>query len=434
MTEEKVDVCVVGAGPAGLTAAYLLAKAGLDVMLFERGRYPGAKNVMGGIFYRHPLDKVIPGFTANAPLERPIAQQRILVLEGESTVEINIRDEVFTREPFNSFSVLRAQFDKWYGEQVEEAGAFLINETTVIGLMMENGKVVGVRTDRPDGDMRCDVVIAADGINSLLAKEAGLHPELKPEMVALAVKEIIELPREKIDDRFNLENGEGAACEYVTSLTQGGLGLGFLYTNKESVSLGIGVLLSDMMAKKINPHELIESIKEQPGIRRYIAGGETKEYLAHLIPEGGYHAVPPVAADGLLLVGDAAMLVNSLHREGSNLAVESGRLAAETVLEAREAKDFTAQGGLSGYSKKLAASFVMKDLHKYRDLFHYISSKPHMLLDYPALLAKIGRDALTVDGEPKKDKQKRLIKEAKKTRGLLGMAMDMWGLWRRFKG
>jgi electron transfer flavoprotein-quinone oxidoreductase len=432
--EEKVDVCIVGAGPAGATAALILARAGLDVMLFERGRFPGAKNVMGGIFYRQALESILPEQVASAPLERPIAQQRVMLMEGDSTVEAAFRDESFAKPPYNSFSVLRAVFDKWYAEQAEAAGAFLINETTVESLLWEDGKVVGVRTGRADGDMRCDVVIAADGVNSLLAKEAKLHPEWKTDMVALAVKEIIELDQQKIEDRFNLENGEGAACEFITDLTRGGLGLGFLYTNMETVSLGIGVLLSDVVAKKLNPNDLIEAVKLQPGIRRYIAGGETREYLAHLIPEGGYRAVPPVACDGMLLAGDAAMLVNSLHREGSNLAVESGRLAAQTVLEAKKLGDYSAAGGLSSYQKKLAESFVMKDLYKYRDFFGYLHRKPKFLSEYPGLVMKVLREALTVDGEPKRDKQKRLMKEVKRVRGPIGMAMDMWGLWRKFRG
>ncbi len=104
--EEKVDVCIVGAGPAGATAALILAREGLDVMLFERGRFPGAKNVMGGIFYRQALEGIIPDFATSAPMERPIAQQRIMLMEGESTVEASYRDESFTRPPYNSFSVL----------------------------------------------------------------------------------------------------------------------------------------------------------------------------------------------------------------------------------------------------------------------------------------------------------------------------------------
>jgi electron transfer flavoprotein-quinone oxidoreductase len=104
------------------------------------------------------------------------------------------------------------------------------------------------------------------------------------------------------------------------------------------------------------------------------------------------------------------------------------------VLEAKKLGDFTAVRGLSSYKKKLAESFVMKDLYKYRDFFSYLHKKPKFLKEYPSLVMKILREALTVDGEPKREKQQRLMKEARRMRGPIGMAMDAWGLWRKFRG
>ncbi len=429
MEEEKFDVIVVGAGPAGLAAAYILAKNGLNVVVCERGEFPGAKNVMGGILYRHATEQVIPEFWKEAPIERPIVEQRIMLTEKESAVTLAFRDPTFGQEPYNNFSVLRAKFDRWFSEKVEEAGAFVIPETMVDEAIIKDGKVVGVRTGREDGDLFADVVIAADGVNSLLAKKAGLHPEIPPQHVALAVKEIIAMPQEKIEDRFALENGQGVAIELVGEVTGGMMGTGFIYTNRDSISVGVGAILSDYIKKHISPYDLIEYMKQHPAVRPLLAGGESKEYMAHLIPEGGYKAVPKLYTDGMLVAGDAAMLVNSFHREGSNLAITSGRLAAETVLEAKKKNDFSAQS-LSLYQQKLEESFVMKDLKKYKDAHHFFDVNSHFLTLYPQLANYVAKELMTVDSVPKQEKQKAIMKTVTSKRSLLQLGMDMFRVWR----
>src|SRR5512134_1007343 len=195
---EKFDAIVVGAGPSGNTAAYTLAKAGLKVLQIERGEYPGSKNVQGAILYADALEKIIPDFRDDAPLERHIIEQRIWVLDDASFVGTHHRSDDFNKPPYNRYTIIRAQFDKWFSGKVQEAGALLICETTVSHLLMDDERVVGVRTDRQGGDIFADVVILADGVNSLLAKKAGFHPELNPRDVALAVKEIHFLPQEQI--------------------------------------------------------------------------------------------------------------------------------------------------------------------------------------------------------------------------------------------
>lgn len=429
MEEEKFDVIVVGAGPAGLSAAYTLAQAGLQVLVFERGEYPGSKNVMGGILYRQPTEAILPGFWKEAPLERPIVEQRLWVLAEDSAITFGYKSQRLAQEPYNSFSVLRAKFDRWFAGKVEEAGAFILTETVVEGLLRENGKVVGVRTGREDGDVRADVVIAADGVNSLLARDAGLHPELSPHQVALAVKEIIALPREKIEDRFNLEPGQGAAIELVGEATGRMIGTGFIYTNQESLSVGVGAIAADFVATSIKPYELIEHMKSHPAVRPLLAGGETKEYMAHLIPEGGYKAIPKLYADGLLVVGDAAMLVNSLHREGSNLALTSGKLAAQTVLRAREKGDFSAQS-LSLYQRLLEESFIIKDLKKYKDATHFLETHRELFTLYPELMNEAAYEMASVDSVPKQDKQKQIWKMVRSRRPLLRLAKDLFDGWR----
>jgi electron transfer flavoprotein-quinone oxidoreductase len=424
MPEDKFDAIVIGAGPSGLTASIAMAKAGLQVALLERGSYPGAKNVMGGIFYRHPLDTLLPEFWKSAPLERAIVEQRLWMLGPEGHVGGGVRSQHFIDPTPNCWSVFRAKFDRWLGEQAEAAGVMLLTEVTVESLLQEKDKVVGVHTNLEDGDLRSDVVVIAEGVNSLLLRDLGIHPEIKPNQVASAVKEVISLPAEKIEDRFNLEPGQGVAIELFGSLTQGAIGLGFLYSNRDSLSLGVGVLVSDLARLHLNSNDLLEATKNHPSLRPLLAGGKTVEYLAHLIPEGGYLAVPRVHGNGWLAVGDSVMLVNSIHREGSNLAVKSGLLAAEAVRQAKAKNDFSA-AGLAGYRHALEASFVFKDLKKYKRIPHWMEKSPQLFNLYPGLLNDAATEFFQVDGATKREKQRRVLSLVQKRRGLFGAAWDM---------
>jgi len=427
----KFDSIVVGAGPAGTSAALKMAKAGLKVALIERGSYPGSKNVMGGVIYRQALEDDFPDIWDIAPLERYIIEQRYWILSQDSNISISHRSEKFTKKPYNRFTVLRAKFDAWYAKQAEEAGVYLITKTVVTELLTQDGAVIGVSTDRPDGELLADVVILCDGANSLLAQKIGLRQEIETKNVALAVKEIIHMPRGKIEDRFNLEGDEGATIDIYGKVTRGMEGTGFIYTNKDSLSVGIGVVLSDLVENRARPYELLEEMKNHPAIRRIISGGESREYLAHMIPEGGYKAVPKVYGDGVLIAGDAAMMVNGFHREGSNLAITSGKLAAATVIDAKKTNDFSTRM-LSRYRHLLDESFVMMDLKKYRNLPEHIATHPDIFSTYPDMLNEAADEFLTIDGVPKKEKQRRIWKIIKRHRSLKRIAADVYRSWRAF--
>ena len=431
----QFDAIVVGAGPSGNACAYTMAKAGLKVLQIERGEYPGSKNVQGAILYSDALEKVIPDFRDDAPLERHVIEQRVWVLDDNSFVGTHFRSEDYNKPPYNRYTIIRAQFDKWFSSKVREAGALLICETTVNHLIMDGDQVVGVQCDREAGDVYADVVVLADGVNSTLARKAGFHGELSARNVALAVKEILFLPEETIQARFNIKEDEGVVIELMGTVTEGMVGTGFLYTNKDSLTIGLGCMLADFKANPLRttPYALLEKLKKHPSVAPLIEGGEMKEYAAHLIPEGGFHAVPKVFGEGWMIVGDSGGFVNAVHREGSNLAMTTGRLAAETVIAAKAAGAEMNSRSLKAYKEALDESFVMKDLHKYRNMPQVLHESPQFFTTYPTLVNRAAKTMFTVDGVDKKAKEREIFGSFKAARRLRGLMGDAFKLWRAFR-
>ncbi|MBU1627270.1 FAD-dependent oxidoreductase, partial [bacterium] len=301
----------------------------------------------------------------------------------------------------NSFSILRGKFDKWFCEKVEEAEGMVIPETTVDELMMKDGKCIGVKARREEGEMYSNVVIVAEGANSLLAKKAGLRGKFYPEGMMSCAKEVLELPEEKIKERFCLEDNDGTAMQFFGNPFKCMLGGGFIYTNKNSISLGIAISISDMITKKANPNEVLEAFKLHPSVNRFIRGAEMQEYSAHMIPEYGYNHIPQIVGDGVLLTGDAAGFVNtSIYHEGSNLAIMSGILAAETVIAAKEKGNYSKET-LSLYRQKLENSFVFKDLFRYRNFTSFLHKNPDFISQYPEFAVKAINRYFTIDERPK---------------------------------
>ena len=340
-------------------------------------------------------------------MERPITEQKIWVLSKDSAFQVGFKSEKWLQEPHNCYTIIRANFDKWFSKKAEEAGAQLFTGVTVREGIKKDGKVVGVKTSEGD-ELYADVVIAADGVNSLLAQSLGLLDEWSSDEVALGVKEVLALPREKLEDRFNLERGEGTTIEMFGDNTQGMLGYTFLYTNKESISFGIGAKLSHFQKTGVRPPDLLEYAKNHPMVRRLLKDAKPLEYSAHLIPEGGYNSMPPLYADGFLIAGDAAQMVNPSHREGSNLAMSAGRMAGETVIEAKKKGNFSA-ATLSAYQTKLRNSFILPDLFDHKDLEPLIEKHMELVNQGPELLAQAALDYFAVDGRARRDVQKAIL-------------------------
>ncbi len=428
-SEEQFDAIVVGAGPGGVSAALTMARAGLSVVLFERGDRPGVKNVMGGVMYGRMLADIIPEFWKTAPLERTVVDERLWLTTPETAVTAGHKHVSHAGNPPNAFTVLRVPFDGWFAAQAEAAGVLLISGTTVEDVLREDGRIVGVRTGREEGDLRANVVVIADGANSFLVQKAGLGRPLEPNEMALVVKEIIALPAETIEERFTLEPGTGATIEVYGAVTRGMAGYGFIYTNRESLSVGIGALISQFMETRITPWDLLEGFKTHPMVAPLLRGGTVREYLAHAIPEGGFRSMPRLFADGVMVVGDAAMMVNNLHREGSNLAMAAGRMAGEAAIQAKRAGDWSART-LSHYRELLEASFVLQDLRKYERLPELVERRADLLRVYPELLSEAIHEMLTVDGVGKREKQRKILRRLLDRRPWWQLLRDAVEAWR----
>ena len=419
----KIDVIVVGAGPAGISCAITLARAGKGVVLIERGSFAGSKNVFGGAIYTQPTKEIFPDFETSAPLERRNVEHRFAILgELDSTV-IAYKNK---QEECSSYTVIRAKFDRWMAEQAKKEGVYLVEKTVVRELLTESGKVVGVRTELED--YKADLVILADGTNSLLAKQIVLRDDILPKDVALSVKVVIKLDKDKINERFNLADEEGCIHEIFGGSMLGMLGLGFMYTNKDSVTIGLGITLSELVERGLRPYDLLEKLKQHPTIAPLIEGGKLEEYSAHLIPEGGYKKMPKLYSHGVMVTGDAAMLVNNMHWEGTNLALISGKFAGETAVEALNKKDFSAKT-LKEYDKKLRDSFVIKDLYAYRNLMDVMHDKKTVFMDtYFKKFNEFFEVFTSVNGVPKRELYRKFIIDFLKERGFFGLCSDCWAV------
>ena len=417
MSGTDFDVVVVGAGPAGSAAAIEAARAGRSVCLLERGPTPGSKNMYGGVVYGRILDTLVPAWWDQVPVERWVTRRSTMLVSGDQALTIDFRNPAWGAPPFNGATAYRPEFDSWLAGVAVDAGAELVCSTTATGLIREGGRVVGVRTDRPDGDLRAAVVVACDGVNSFLAKEAGMYPHDDPANFTVGVKETIALPAHVIDERFGVRGDEGVDIE-ILGCTGDVPGGGFVYTNRDTLAVGLVLSLPALAAGGTRPEELLRRLKAHPAIAPLVEGGEVVEYSAHVIPEAGYDMMPSLVGDGILVAGDAAAmcLAAGIWLEGVNFAIGSGAAAGRSAALAVGRGD-TTSSGLAGYRTSLESSFVLTDHRRLRDAPHLVMGDLAQRT-LPALACGVVEDVFTVTNPTPKPGLRRIVRRRMRRHGV----------------
>jgi len=371
--------------------------------------------VMGGRMYTYALNRLIPDFWKEAPVERKVTREKLTLLSNKSSVTLDFHDEELL-EPPNSFTILRAKFDQWFATKAVEAGATLVTNIRVDDLLWKDKKITGIVAGTDT--IEADIVIAADGAVSLMVEKAGLKKFLAKEF-AIGMKEIIELPEKVIDDRFNLASEEGAAQLFIGQCTRQIPGGAFVYTNRNSLSLGIVVYINQLIESKVEAYELMREFNSNPAIAKLIAGGKIVEYSTHVIPEASRTGL---FTDGLLVVGDAAgLIVNSgITLRGMDMAIASGMAAAEAVKIAMGKNDFSKKS-LSHYEYLLKNDFVLADMRTFKRSPEFLQNTRLYSL-YPELVCKLFHRLAVVKG-PKRRLFNELLEETRGKRAR--MVLDL---------
>lgn len=370
---EHYEAVVVGAGPGGAAAAAKLADEGIETLVLERGVDAGSKNVSGGLIYAeesapYTIDDLFPDFREEAT-ERPITEYYIQNIAGENVKGFDLTS-LHEHDTEWSDAVLRRPMDSWLAERVHErtreTGGGLLTGITANGLLREEGEIVGVTCDEIE-PIRADLVVAADGVNSELARDAGLMDWENPEEWFQGVKAIVDMPDGSIEDRFDIGPDEGVAHLFSGNLFDDVRGGGFLYTNTDTLSIGAVFHLDSLVAEQAEPHELLDGLLTHPLLAQWL-GEEYHEieYSAKLVPDSKKVAHTSPHRDRLVLVGDAGgqMQAQGPIIKGMNHAVTAGALAAESFAEAKQRNNPDSAG--RRYERKLQERGVMKKLRPKR--------------------------------------------------------------------
>ena len=261
---------------------------------------------------------------------------------------------------------------------------------TVDALYEENGRVCGVICG--DDILRARYVVLAEGANSVLAERHGLVTRPAGEAMALGIKEVLSLETSAIEERFHLENNEGAALLFSGGICDDLPGGAFLYTNQQTLSLGIVCPLSSLTQSRVPASELLTRFKAHPAVRPLIKNTESLEYGAHLVPEGGLHSMPvQYAGNGWLLVGDAlrSCVNTGISVRGMDMALTGAQAAAQTLISACQHRE--PQNLFALYHHNVERSLLWDILQRYQHV-PALLQRPGWYRAWPALMQDISRD------------------------------------------
>lgn len=429
---KNYDVIVVGAGPAGACAAYFMAKEGLDVLLLERGPFPGAKSCGGSSLIAEHTHKLFPNFWEECHCERIVIQQAYWFMTEDSLLSSSFQSMKLAAAPYNHFTVKRRSLYQWLVDKANAVGVSVYLNHHVTEVIFEGTQAIGVEVSLPQkSKFFANVIILADGANSLVGERSGLIPRVSSQNLALYVKETIALPARVIEERFNLSPGYGSLIGLIGYPTAGFNGTGSIHTFKDSLNINVGMAISDFAISGIRPYELLDRIKNHPFIKTLLIGGKTIEYGGSVIPEGGYHAIPKLVHPGLLIIGDAASLVNGTH--GINLAMWSGFFASQAVYESKKSRDFSVKK-LSLYRTLLDESFVMQDLKANAKIASLQRDIPYLFDLYTKIANDTAYHVAKVYSMPKKAKRKFIFKKITSIQPIFKIASDIWKILKVVKG
>jgi len=408
---------------AGCSAAIRVAQGGGNVLLLERGAEAGTKNLSGGILWGHDLDRILPGWWHEMPVERHIVRKRFGVLTSDSAVSFDFDDAAWRKEPYVAHSVLRARTDAWLAKKAEEAGATVVTSVPVERLNWEGSRVHGIV--QGGETMTAPVTILADGTNSRLALGTPIRPQarLDAEATELGMKEVYRLDPGRIEERFQLQPGEGHAEEWVAGqFAPGVMGGGFLYTNADTISVGLILNLRSLFGRSVYSQELIEQFRLHPTIAARIQGAELVEYGAKLISSGWASRPAAFHGDGWMVAGDAAGFTfsNGLVIQGMNYAIRTGLEAAETALAAKKAGSAGA-AQLAGYDTRLESTGVLPDFRDFEKMDR-VKWNSRLYTAYPKFATELFHALMTETGARKKP-IRRVVRAAQKAAGLSSLSL-----------